>query len=182
MLPLQRALQRNGFRVVNWGYSSVSASIPELGEALAARVAEEEQTARAGQIHFVGHSLGNIIIRWSLANQPPPLVGRVVMLAPPNRGSAAADRYAPWLGWLLRPLPELTTDSTSTARSTPVPGAVEIGIIAGEQDAKVSVEETRLAGAKEHIVVGGYHTFLMAQPTVQQLTARFLKTGTFGRP
>ena len=90
-----RSLERQGYRVVNWGYSSYTDSVPALGEALARDV--ERDLGGAPRVHFVGHSLGNVIVRWMLANDAPGRVGRVVMLAPPNQGSAAADRWSPYL-------------------------------------------------------------------------------------
>lgn len=177
MWPMRLALERSGYEVLNWGYSSTSATIPELGAALGKTVAGAAGPGR--RVHFVGHSLGNIVVRWTLAHAPPERVGRVVMLAPPNRGARSADRSARWLSWLLRPLPELRTDSGSTARSIPLAERVEIGIIAGDRDGKVSVAETHLDGEAEHVVVRSRHTFIMARPSVQRLTVRFLRTGSF---
>lgn len=179
MLPLAWALEREGYRVVNWGYPSVGLTVPELGERLARELDEVERDHTPARVHLVGHSLGNIIIRWVLAHQPPAHAGHVVMLAPPNRGSASADRYAPWLGWLLTPLPELTTGEGSTARSLATPAGVEIGVIAGERDGKVRVEETHVEGETAHRVVSSHHTFIMALPAVHALVIRFLRTGSF---
>jgi pimeloyl-ACP methyl ester carboxylesterase len=179
MALLARSLERDGFRVVNWGYSSTSATVPEIAQALAEEV--ERQAASAARIHFVGHSLGNIIVRWMLAHAPPPRPGRVVMLAPPNQGSRAADRFAPWLGWLLRPLPELRTVNGSTVRALAEPWGVEVGVVAGIYDRKVSLQEARLAGA-EHVEVPAMHSFLMNRRDVRALVTRFLRTGSFQTP
>ena len=184
MTPMARALRRAGFDVLNWGYASRRATVPEFGERLAKALAGVEggRAAPAGAlrpIHFVGHSLGNIVIRWVIANDPPARLGRVVMLAPPNQGSRLADLWAPWLSWFLRPLAELTSDPASTARSIPTPHGVEIGIVAGAQDFKTPPPRTVLAGQADHVVVRAGHTFLMARPTVQVLTVRFLRTGAF---
>lgn len=176
MLPLEWALEREGYRVLNWGYSSYSHSVPELGRRLAGEL--DARGERPERVHFVGHSLGNVVVRWVLANDPPDGVGRVVMLAPPNRGSHAADRWAPWLGWLLRPLPELRTAEGSTARTIPPAAGVAIGVIAGRHDGKVTVEETRLAAAA-HVVVPSAHTFIMARRDVRRLTLGFLREGRF---
>lgn len=176
MALMAHSLEAEGYRVVNWGYSSTSDSIPALGEALARRVAREAHGAR---VHFVGHSLGNILVRWAIAHDPPERLGRVVMLAPPNQGSREADRYAPWLGWFLRPLPELRTDRGSTVRSIPDPAGVEVGIIAGRYDGKVSVGEALLPGARDFTVVPAAHTFIMDRRDVRRLTAAFLRTGRF---
>jgi pimeloyl-ACP methyl ester carboxylesterase len=179
MLPLQWALERQGYDVLNWGYSSTSGSVPEIGAALSVALDSVSRPIPGRPTHLVGHSLGNIIIRWALLHHPPPNVRRVVMLAPPNQGARSADRYARYLGWLLRPLPGLVTTETGTARALGTPVGVEIGIIAGDKDGKVTVAETHLVGETEHIVVAGWHTLLMAQPQVQRLTATFLRTGTF---
>jgi triacylglycerol lipase len=180
MVLMERDLEDSGYRVLNWGYSSYCCSIAELGDQLL-----EAVTAYAGdaeRVHFVGHSLGNIIIRTALAAQVPPsrpATGRFVMLAPPNQGSHSADRHARWLGDVLKPLPELTTDPASTVRRLPVPAGMQVGIIAGEYDGKVTVAETRLDGSEEHVSVPAAHTFLMARGDVRGLVLRFLRSGTF---
>jgi hypothetical protein len=114
-----------------------------------------------------------------LANDPPGVPGRVVMLAPPNQGSRAADKVAPWLTWLSRPLPELTTAEGSTARSIRTPPGVPIGVIAGSRDNKVRVDETMLAGQADHIVIGSGHSFIMYRAEAVQQTLRFLRDGSF---
>ena len=176
MAWLAHSLEREGYRVINWGYSSTSDSIPVLGEALARRV---ERDARGARVHFVGHSLGNILVRWTLAHHRPERLGRVVMLAPPNQGSREADRFAPWVGWFLRPIHELTTGEESTVRTLRPAEGVEVGIIAGQYDGKVSVSEARLPGARGFAVVPSAHTFIMDRSDVRRLTVRFLKTGAF---
>lgn len=178
MAPLAWALEREGYQVMNWGYSSYTRTIPQLGRQLADDL-EARGGARPERVHFVGHSLGNIIVRWVLANDPPPEVGRVVMLAPPNQGSHAADRYAPWLGWLLKPLPELRTGADGIAGEIPLPRGVEVGVIAGRYDGKVTVGETRLAGAAASVVVPAAHTFIMNRRDVRRLIDAFLEQGRF---
>lgn len=177
MWTLGRSLEAEGYRVLNWGYSSYSDSVPALGAALAADVARE--IGEAPRVHFVGHSLGNVIVRWALAHERPERAGRVVMLAPPNQGSAAADRYAPYVAWLMPPIRELRTARNSTVRTLPAPRDVEVGVIAGEYDGKVTVEETRLPGARAHAVIPAAHSFLMNRDDVQRMTTRFLREGRF---
>lgn len=181
MLPLARALTRAGYHTHRFGYASRSMTVTEAAEGLAARVARLEAAHPGARIHFVGHSLGNILVRWVLEHRRPTRPGRVVMLAPPNQGSSVADRLAEsWVAWVLRPLPELTTRPTSTVRSLPpAPPEVEIGVIAGDRDGKVTVEETHLTGETDHVVVESGHTFIMARPAVHALVLRFLASGAF---
>lgn len=177
MFMMGRSLERAGYRVVNWGYPLQTPHVAELGERLAAEV--KEQRGAAPRVHFVTHSLGSIIVRWTLAHDPPPAPGRVVMMAPPNQGSAAADRYARWVGWLLPPIRELTTDPASTARSLALPPGAEVGVIAGARDGKVSIAESHLEGERDHVVVSSRHTFIMNRRDVRRLVHRFLATGSF---
>ncbi|HEY0020510.1 MAG TPA: alpha/beta fold hydrolase [Longimicrobium sp.] len=174
---LGRRLERDGYRVVRFGYRSTRGSVAELGAALGRRAAQ--RTGDAPRVHFIGHSLGTVIIRSMIAQAPPERTGRVVMLAPPNQGSAAADRWAPWIGWAMPPIRELRTVPGSTARTLALPEGAEVGIIAGARDHKVRVAETYLAGARDHVVVPGFHTFLMNRPDVHRLVLRFLRTGRF---
>jgi hypothetical protein len=179
MRPITRALQAEGYDVMPFGYSSYCCAIPEIVADLRAALHSRMGPEHA-RVHFVGHSLGNILVRYLLASDSaPPRVGRVVMLAPPNQGALRANRMAPLVGWLLKPTPELRVDSTATVRGIrPVLG-VEIGVIAGRDDDTVKLPESHLAEEKEHIVVEGGHTFIMNRRDVRALTIAFLRTGTF---
>jgi triacylglycerol lipase len=180
MLPLEWSLERAGYDVLNWGYSSTCCDVHSLAERLSADVAAYPGQAPK-RIHFVGHSLGGILIRAAIAESPPENLGRVVMLAPPNGGSAAADRYVRWVGWLLQPLSELTTQPAATVHALLPPERVEIGVIAGEFDGKVTVAESHLLGETDHVVVPSAHTLIMTRVDVSQLVISFLQSGRFDR-
>ena len=178
MLPLELALERSGYRVHNFHYSSYGPNVAGIGAALARSIDAEVKEHSITRVHFVGHSLGNIVLRWLLVHQPPSApVGRFVMLAPPNRGSRKADRLAPYLGWLLAPISELKTDA-STAVELPAPTGVEFAIIAGKWDEKVSIAETWLAGVQAHAVIPSGHTFILMRSDVIRMVRQFLAVGT----
>jgi pimeloyl-ACP methyl ester carboxylesterase len=179
MRPLQRALEAEGYEVISYGYPSRRARVAELGPGLADRIEREEARADVARVHLVGHSLGNILIRWTLANRRPAKLGRVVMLAPPNQGARWADYFAGSMSWFSKPLTDLTTSPTSTARTLPTPQGVEIGVIAGSRDITVRLPETMLEGQTDHVVVPSGHTFIMRRRIVHRLTIRFLRTGAF---
>ncbi|MEX1232175.1 MAG: hypothetical protein WEB58_18160 [Planctomycetaceae bacterium] len=179
MKHLESFLAEEGYDVYNWGYSSTCCSIAELGEQLQKDLAEFRKS-RPGTVHFVGHSLGNIIIRWALTQgTPPDDVGQVVMLAPPNQGSSMADVLTPYLGEIIKPIAELQTDAESTAKSLPEIENATIGVIAGKYDDKVSIEESHLKEEDDHIVVPAFHSFLMWREDVQQQVLTFLEEGKF---
>ena len=179
MLPMERALERSGYRVLNFGYSSYGPDVAEIADRLARRLASELDERPAARVHFVGHSLGTIVVRrMLLAHVPDAEVGRVVMLAPPNRGSRDADRWAPIVGWLLPPIRELRTRG-STVAGMPPPVGMEFAIVAGSRDGKVRVAETCLSGAAAHAIVPSTHTFILMHPRTFRLVRQFLATGEF---
>lgn len=180
MWLLGRRLESDGYRVVRFGYRSTRGSVAQLGARLGERAAR--QTGDAPRVHFVGHSLGTVIIRSMLASTPPERMGRVVMLAPPNQGSAAADRMTRWVGWAMPYIRELRTTPESTARSLVLPRGVEVGIIAGARDHKVRVPETYLAGAADHTVIDAFHSWMMNRADVHRLIVHFLHSGRFSAP
>lgn len=177
MTPVTVALRRSGYRVLNVFYSSYGPDISQIGATLREKLDAELSARPAREVHFVGHSLGNIVIRWLLEHRRPEGVGRVVMLAPPNQGSRSADRLAAKVGWLLRPIVELQTTGGTAVDLPPPPADIQVAVIAGARDGKVSVEEAALPGAEAHLVVDASHTFIMMNRQVIGAIQRFLATG-----
>lgn len=179
MWPIKKALEAEGYEVMTFGYSSYCCSIAEIGEELRTEL-KAYMGPQHTRVHFVGHSLGNIIVRYVLTRDTlPPRVGRVVMLAPPNQGAHAASTFSAYAGWLLKPVPELSSDSNSTVRRLPRVRDVQIGVIAARDDRTVKLPETHLPEETAHLVVGGGHSFIMRREDVKVQTVAFLRTGHF---
>ena len=189
-------LTARGFRAVKLDYPSTDEPPDELIAHLAAEV--QSCCAESRRVHFVTHSLGGILVRALLARDPLPNLGRVVMLAPPNRGSEIVDAWgdSPLFAWALGPTAqELGTDADSLPNRLPA-ADYEVGVIAGtdsinpvgsalipgESDGTVSVESTQLPGMTDFVSLPVSHTFIMNAEEVQSQVLHFLKLGRFSRP
>lgn len=193
MRPLEDRLSTAGFLVHSISYPSMRLSLPEL----TAFIEQELATccSAASRLHFVTHSLGGILVRAYLADNRPSYMGRVVMIAPPNRGSEFSDliRRSCLLRAVLGPIaPQLGTEEDSFPNLLPPPW-FDLGIIAGidsfnpvggllipsPSDGTVSVASTQLTGMADFVTVRESHTFIMRSQEVADYVIRFLQTGRF---
>lgn len=199
MKRLERELLENGFSVANIHYDSRNHSIEELADgAVESGISQCEQHL-VRKIHFTTHSLGGILVRHYLARKSISKLGRVVMLAPPNRGSEVIDVFGDVPGFELfsgEPAMQLGTDSNSVPLTLPPAHDFELGIIAGtrsisplfslalpdQDDGKVSVESTKIEGMNDFIEVPYTHTFIMQRQEVIDQVLYFLRNGRFIHP
>lgn len=201
MKSMAQYLETHGaFTVLNFSYASTRCSLDEDAESLARVVRHLENVER---ISFVAHSMGNLVVRHLLDNQLAPSrdekldqrLGRIVMLAPPNNGAALAKRFQnnPLFQLIFGKGGRQFTKDWTAVRKRLVTPPCQFGIIAGNanggqmqnpllkgnDDLIVTVEETRLPGARDFVVVPKGHTFIMDDETVQEYTLCFLEHGYF---
>ena len=120
---------------------------------------------------------------------------RFVMLAPPNQGALLAEMFADNV--LFKQImgesgQQLGRDWPELEKRLATP-SFEFGIIAGgkgnqkgynpllpgDNDGTISVETTKLAGARDFAVLPVLHSFIMDNAQVQEYVLRFLQHGYF---
>jgi len=181
--------------ILTFGYASPKAGIEEHGRALAEVITGLPQ---ADRISFVGHSLGNLVVRRWMGLAPAAdtaRLHRMVMLGAPNQGSDLARMASRF--WVLASLAngaarDLVVDWNRVSQDLAVP-ACPFGIVAGgkgddrgyssllegDDDAVVRVAETRLEGADDFLLLPVHHAAMMRNAAVQRATVSFLKHGSF---
>ena len=183
------------------GYAAHSFSYPSLRGRLAHNCAALLRFVEAlpeEHIHFAGHSLGAVTIAAMLDGQqwrlPGKTLGRIVLAGPPFQGTQAGKALIT-KGFGDALAGKALQDWLSGQRPS-VPEHVDLGVIAGDSnlglgrvispslprphDGTVSVEETRVSGAREHLVLPVGHTGLLMSRQVVKRMLRFFETGSFG--
>jgi pimeloyl-ACP methyl ester carboxylesterase len=195
MSTMAERLQMQGYSVINVDYPSRHKKIEELAGPAVDDGLEFCRKEKAKHIHFVTHSLGGILIRYYLDTRQIKELGRVVMLAPPNQGSKVVDEFSGMPGYDILNGPaghQLGTDENSVPLKLG-PADFELGIIAGDRtinlilstvfdepnDGKVAVEDTKLKGMKDFLIVHRSHPFIMQGGEVIDQVVHFLQSGYF---
>ena len=196
MRTVERSFKDAGYAVANVDYPSTRHPIEKLSEMVYKEI--EPLTKEYDRLHFVTHSMGGIITRCLFKTYPGKIpVGRVVMMAPPNKGSEIVD----WLGWLwlFKLLNGEAGRQLHSKRGLPTrlgPADFEVGIIMGDKkninfifspllpgpnDGKVTVESAKLEGMKDFLLMPASHAFIMHNNTAIEQAKFFLEHGEFDR-
>jgi hypothetical protein len=194
MTSLQTALrEEGGIEAYGVGYPSAITSLSDQADGLASVLRHLDGVT---EIHFVAYSLGALVLRTLLGRGvPDPRIGRIVMIGPPNGGAQLAGRLTPpFAGARMKrsAVYELAAGWADVEPRLGMPPG-EFGILAGGRGAEggnnpllegdddwiVTVDATRLAGARDFRVVPCWHAFLTRDPRVQAYTISFLRHGYF---
>lgn len=190
-LFLRRRLANEfGLQVHPFRYSAAHSTMTEI----TARLQSFVESLETPRVHFVGHSLGGLVIYRFLERFPQQPPGRAVFLGTPCLASRAAEQAGqfrlvaslmgqPVTDELLQP-----QERRWTMDDRP------LGIIAGTQrigvgqylaqfeedcDGTVAVSETRLPGATDHLSLPVSHLGLLVSARVARETGLFLQEGRF---
>lgn len=181
----------SSFRCVPFSYPTVKGEMADHVRSLI----DFARAQDTDELHFVGHSLGGLVVLRALevTNDLPP--GRAVLLGSPCQGSRAAQSVAR-LPFGRAILGRAVHEECIECQVHQWSGRREVGVIAGslrmglgrlfadldaDHDGTILVEETRLPGAKDHIVLHTSHTAMLLSVEVAEQVVAFLKTGRFLR-
>ena len=137
--------------------------------------------------------MGGLLARVYVARHRPKRLGRVVMLGTPNGGSEIADRlkhigaYRAWFGPAGQQLGtqrDAAVVAMFPAVDYPVGGnrsvhPITSAFLPRPHDGRVSVENTRLDGMADHIIVETSHPWLVRNGPAIAQTIAFLRDGHF---
>lgn len=195
MEKMADALTGAKFTAVNIDYESRSATISVLAHDAVSRGLDACRKQQSDNINFVTHSLGGILVRQYLSEFHIENLGRVVMLAPPNKGSEVVDELmsVPGFALLNGPAGQQLGSGADSVPNSLGPVNFDLGVIAGTEtfnpmlsqllpnpdDGKVSLESTKVEGMCGFLAVPSSHTFIMRSDLVIEQVIDYLQTGQF---
>jgi len=201
MYKLEKSLASEGYEVINPSYLTRKYNIEDLAQKFLEKTLRKFCTDPKKKIHFVTHSLGAIIVRKYLETNSRLNIGRIVMIAPPNRGSEFADflksnfftkkLYKIIFGPVGLQLGARKNSYVNTRLEKTI--KYETGVIAGNyclnpfapffikgaNDGLVSVSSTKIKGMKDHITLPCGHKFIISSEECLNQVSYFLNYGHF---
>jgi pimeloyl-ACP methyl ester carboxylesterase len=189
-LLLRRRLSREfGMDVHPFRYATASSTMTEITSRLQSFV----RGLAASRLHFVGHSLGGLVIYRFLERYPQQPPGRVVFLGTPSVASRAAVQAA-HIRLVASAMGRSVQDELLRPRDRRWKTDRELGIIAGTRalgvgqflarfeedcDGTIGVSETQLPGATDHITLPVSHLGMLVSSRVARETGALLQDGRF---
>ena len=187
MAMLAARLARHGYAPRLFAYrgrSPFEANVERL-----ARFARESLEGRAA--HFIGHSLGGVLILDALNRYPDIALATAVLLGAPVRGCHAGRRLASaafgrWMlgacesRWGHREARWQRREPLGVVAGTrPLGLGVALGRLPGENDGVVCVDETAVDGMTARALLPEGHSMLIVSARAGKLVERFLASGRF---
>ena len=195
MWRLEDKLEEAGFEVCSIDYDTIGESV----EHVLSEADKEISNClhNSNKIHFVGHSLGGLVIKNYLVSHPEFAqqyhLGEVLMVGTPNKGSEVADSMEDHFlmnldGGIGKAL--MTGDNTLGSQIPEL--NIAVGVIAGTSssgstsqyfngpnDGLVSVESAKFSNMKDFIALNVSHSAMRYNDQVAKQIIHFINTGLF---
>jgi len=189
-LMRRRLAARHGFECHSFTYRTVGRAMGDVIERLTRFVEHVD----ADHLHFIGHSLGGLVLYRFFETAPVLAPGRVVFLGSPTVKSRTAERvgrlplFSSMIGRLVNDELVQPTGGREWRHER------ELGVIAGtrplglgrffarfdeECDGTIGVSETKLPGHTAHLALPVSHMGMLASAAVAEQVGEFLSAGRF---
>lgn len=189
---LARTLRAHGYVVIHPGYPSTRGRIEQFADRLHEAIEQELAAHPADEIHFVGHSMGGLVIEQYLRRPAARRPTSCVYIGTPHRGAVLADLRKHWFVFrvVMGTGAAMQLSPGDVLHQQPIPFGEVSGTIVGslgpgnrsipgDDDGTVAVGEATFAGAKASLVLPVGHTRLTLDSRVHRQVLHFLRRGDF---
>jgi pimeloyl-ACP methyl ester carboxylesterase len=188
---LAQKLKQKQYCVIAPTLPTTFRSVRECAELLELIV--NKQIPERSVVHFIGHSMGGLVIRDYLSRRAVEGLGRIVLIGAPNGGSPYANLLMklPFFRRIYKSLPDLAVPGLDIPPPLNFP-APDIGVIIGIKpdffrkyllrgvhDGLVTAESVRRITANDEMTVSCIHERLHWRTDTAAAIASFLETGKF---
>ena len=191
---LNEKLQQKGFKTYNFHYPSTKYPIEKLSsnylKPFLAKLNSQNQS-----ISFLTHSMGGILLRHYLYKNKDIDIEKIIMLAPPNKGSDLVDIFGNNFIFKKRYGPAGQQIGTDLEQNLHLSNLEEykVGIIAGDKtdhpyfsifipgkdDGKVALTNTFIDSDFDFLIVPCGHETILKSKIVLRAVDNYLKKGEF---
>jgi triacylglycerol esterase/lipase EstA (alpha/beta hydrolase family) len=199
MWKFAQRLEDANYKVCRLDYATLGESVNDVLTETSKQI--DACIINVANVHFVGHSLGGLVIRAYLQESKliheEVNVGKVVLIGTPNKGSELADHFKDsWLmdigGGISRALVTGNDSLGNSLGNNLGEVGYDVGIIAGTKsssltrekfigpnDGLVSVESAKLINMNDFITIDVGHSQMRYNLDVSEQTIHYLQNGTF---
>lgn len=182
LYPLARQLKAAGYETNIWSYSSFRGTLRAHSDRLTEELQRLAERVEVTKIHIVAHSMGTVVARGALRRVKDKKIGRVVLMAPPNRGTNWSRWFGPIVKWLIPTVYDLSNSPGSYVNQLPSPDHWYVGIVRADFDLLIPRNSVELSEQMDFISFPAMHSGLLFRSDVAAAVREFLTTGAFPQP
>jgi len=192
---MENALQGAGYQTLNIDYPSTKYPVEALCRDHVAPKINAFSLKTGGDLAFVTHSMGGILLRFMAKEGLIEAPYRAVMLSPPNQGSEVVDKLGElWVFQVINgPAGRQLGTGPDQIPSRLGPVTFDLGILTGTRsinfilsalipgpdDGKVAASKASVEGMSDFRAIPATHPLIMNKEITIRETLLFLETGKF---
>ena len=192
MKKFEEYFEEAGYQVFSIGYSTLTQNIKGVKKEFYSKV-DKHLNDVDDKVHFVGHSMGGLMVRSYLGDREVRNLGNVVILGTPSKGTPIVEYLrSKWFFGLAGPAVESLSSNGSKFLNSLKKPVYNLGVIAGfvsragredvlpgADDGIVPVDSTKVEGMKDFKLLPESHYSMRYSPLVMKQVHFFLKNAYF---